>query len=206
MKLFESVVVVTDPVTYELGIALRGVLDAFRLHCDFHQCVQRQHLLKVLGGGCAPSEYVVLCVGGWHPPDTENLHFIRMVDMVEGSWQGADLRLTPEVIRETVRLAGRNILVLGGCNGGSPGLVEAFLDAGCQRYIAESGEVNGVDADSALLFTIGVFYHLLSGARDPSVSCTIEEAVQRAAAIDSLSKEGTHLYRCFGRSTPSTGR
>ena len=34
----------------------------------------------------------------------------------------------------------------------------------------------------------------------PSVAPTFEEAVQRAVALDTLTEEGTHLYRCFPRS------
>ncbi|MCE5241407.1 hypothetical protein LLH23_23325 [bacterium] len=200
MHYFDTVVVITDPATHELGIALRSVLDAFRIHCDFHQCVQRQRLLRVLGGECAPSQHVVLCVGGWHPPDDEALNFIRMVDLIEGSWQEVGLALTPEVIRDTVRLPGRSIAVLGGCNGGSSGLVEAFLDTGCSHYIAECGDVNGVDADAALLFVIGYFYQLMQDERDRQVACSVPEAVRRAAAMDPLAKQGTHLYRCYTRS------
>lgn len=197
MRMFESVVVVTDPATFELGVALRGVLDAFRLRCDFHQCVQRPKLLEVLGGARAPSEYVVLCVGGWHPPEPESLNFIRMVDLVDGSWQEVGLQLTPETIRQTVKLQGRKLIVLGGCNGGSQGLVQAFLDAGCTHYVAECGEANGVDANACLLFVIGLFYQLLLEECGGSAASTFEEAVQRATAMDTLSKEGTHLYRCF---------
>jgi hypothetical protein len=34
----------------------------------------------------------------------------------------------------------------------------------------------------------------------PSVAPNLEEAAQRAAAMDTLTEEGTHLYRCFTRS------
>lgn len=199
MKYFETVVVVTDEDTFELGAALRASLECFRLHVDFHRCHQRRRLLEVLGGDVAPSQHIVLCAHGWSEPQPESLNFRQMVDLIDGRWGPATLQLTPDVVRETVRLSGRTALVLGGCQAGRPGLAEAFHDIGCSHYIAPSDEVSGVDADSALLFAIGFFYELMQEERDPRVACSVEEAVRRAAAIDALSQEGTHLYRCFTR-------
>lgn len=197
MRMYESVVVVTDPHHYELAAALRGVLDAFRLHCDFRYCVQRQKLREVLGGACEPAEYVVLCCGGWHPPASPALSFLRLVDVVDGEWQTVGLDLTPEEIGRSVHLSGRKLIVLGGCNGGTPVLVDAFLESGVTHYVAETGEVNGVDADAALLFVIGLFYNLLLEERGERVS--FEKAVRRAAAMDPVGAEGTWLYRCYNR-------
>jgi hypothetical protein len=73
-------------------------------------------------------------------------------------------------------------------------IARAFLDAGCKAYIAP---LTPVDQDSDALFIIGFFYHLLSEERDPTLACADEEAVRRAASIDTAFKEGTHVFRYF---------
>lgn len=196
MRMFDSVVVIADPCTLELAVAVRAALEAFRLRVHVYQCVQKQNLLDVLSGAIPPADYVVLCVGGFHPPEPESLHFRQMVHQVDGVWQETDLWLTPDAVRETVNLPGRTIVVCGGCNAGTEGLAEAFLNAGCTAYLASA---EAIDADAAVLFTIGLFYHLMQEERDPSAACSLQEAVSRAAAMDPLSEEGTHLYRLFTR-------
>lgn len=196
MRMFESVVIVADPTTLELGVAVRAALEAFRLRVHLYQCVQKRNLLDLLSGQIADAQYVVLCAGGFHPPEPEGLHFVRMVDQVDGSWQEMELWLTPEMVREKVSLPGRTIVVTGGCNAGTEGLAEAFLSTGCRAYVAPA---EPIDADAVVLFTIGLFYHLLQEEREPAAACSLEEAVKRAAAMDTTIREGTHLYRCFSR-------
>ena len=134
MRMFESVVIVADPTTLELGVAVRAALEAFRLRVHLYQCVQKRNLLDLLSGQIADAQYVVLCAGGFHPPEPEGLHFVRMVDQVDGSWQEMELWLTPEMVREKVSLPGRTIVVTGGCNAGTEGLAEAFLSTGCRLW------------------------------------------------------------------------
>lgn len=50
-----------------------------------------------------------------------------------------------------------------------------------------------------MLFVIGFFYHLLTEDREPRLTCSVREAVERAAAIDTLAREGTHVFRYYSR-------
>lgn len=124
MRMFQSVVVIADASTLELAVAVRGALEAFRLRVHLYRCVQTQNLLDALSGAIPPADYVVLCVGGFHPPEPEGLHLVRMVEQVDGVWQEADMWLTSDLVGETVNLPGRAIVVCGGCNSGSTGLSE----------------------------------------------------------------------------------
>lgn len=199
MKMFDSVVIACDQSTLDLGIGLRGMLELFRLRAYLHFCVQKRNVLDLLGGKIPESEYVVLCSHGLgsegdEPPDKMKMGF-RVVDKIEGRWEGVEVALTPKNIPEIVSLAGRKVLALG-CANGREALAKAFLKGGCKAYI---GAVGPVDQDSTTLFAVNFFYHLLSSERDPALKCTDQEAVEKARSVDVDFREGTHLFRYYER-------
>ena len=76
-------------------------------------------------------------------------------------------------------------------------LARAFLEAGYDGYVGATEDY--VDGDSALLFTIGFFYHLLADERDYAPrTFTDREAAERAAAMDYEFELGTRPYRYWG--------
>ena len=200
MNMFDPVVLAYDQWTMDIAHAVRAALELFRLHVYAHFCVQKRNVEDFLAGKIPESEYVVLCSHGLstgvsagkpeEPPDEMKMGF-HVVDDTGGKWHSTEFVLTPQNIREYVKLEGRVVIALGCGNGREP-LARAFLDAGCRAY---AGAVRPVDQDATALFAIAFFYHLLSHNRDPSLSCTEREAARRAAAVDTESSEGTHLFR-----------
>jgi len=200
MRMFESVVMACDQGSWDIGMAVRGALELFRLRVYMHYLAQKRNALDFLAGRIPESEYVVLCSHGMGPlcdtgpADDMRMGFVRLVDQVDGKWQGAELALTPENIPDLVSLPGRKVISLG-CESGREPLARAFLASGCSAYIAP---VATVDQDADALFAIAFFYHLLREERD-GVRVTDREAVALAAAVDTRSQEGTHVFRYYAQ-------
>jgi len=199
MKMFDSVVIAYDQWSMDIGLAVRASLELFRLNVYPHFCVQKKNVVDFLAGKIPDSEYVVLCSHGLgttdapeEQPDEMKMGF-HVVDEIDGKWDKIEFALTPANIIEYVKLKGRTVIALGCGNGREP-LARAFLAAGCRAYV---GAIGPVDQDSIALFAIAFFYHLLSQGRDSSLSCSEQEAAERAAVIDTEFKEGTHLFRYY---------
>jgi hypothetical protein len=202
MRMFEGVVIACDPPRLDVAMAVRSTLELFRLRVHLYFCVQKQNVLDFLAGNIPDAEYVVLCCGGFGLDAREGadvgrmgIEFARLVDFVDGRWQEVTVRLTPADIRALVKLPGRTVISMG-CMSGREPIAKAFLDSGCKAYIAP---ITAVDQDADALFVIGFFYHLLFEERDARLSCTEQQAVVRAASIDTDFKEGTHVFRYWGR-------
>lgn len=201
MKMFDSVVIACDQGSLDLAQALRASLELFRLHAYLHFCVQKRNVVDLLAGNIPDSHYIVLCnhgLGATDMPD-ENPDAMRMgfhvVDEAD-NYKSIDFALTPANIASFVRLPGRTVLALG-CGSGREPLAQAFLESGCQAYI---GALAPIDQDSTTLFAITFFYHLLCAEREAHLQCSGEEAVRRASALDTYSKDGTHLFRYYSKS------
>ena len=201
MEMFDSVALAYDQWSMDIGLAVRGALELFRLHVYSHFCVQKRNVVDFLAGKAHASQYVVLCSHGLGSADTpdESPREMKMgfhvVDQVDGKWQEVEFALTPATIAEHVKLEGRTVIALG-CGNGRESLATAFLDAGCSAYV---GAIRPVDQDATALFAIAFFYHLLASERDPSVQCSEEEAVKRAMTIDPHFKEGTGVFRYYSQ-------
>ena len=193
MEMFDSVVIGCYPSTQDIGMAVRGALELFRLNAYMHYCVQKRNVVDFLAGGVPESDYVVLCCGGANdtrldaPMSEMKIVFLNLVEQVEGKWGPTELVLTPETIGEYVMLEGRTVITLG-CGTGREPIARAFLDAGCKGYI---GPVDAIDQDATALFTIGFFYHLLQHTRPGMERISDEEAVKQAGGIDRVCREGT---------------
>ena len=201
MRMFDPVVIACDQWSLDIAAAIRSSLELYRLRAYLHFCVQKQNVLDFLGGRIPDSEDIVLCSHGLGSTDTkyecsgEMKMGFNVVDKVEGKWESVEFALTPANIPELVNLPGRKVISLG-CGSGREPLARAFLDSGCQAYI---GPISPPDQDSAALFAITFFYHLLSSERDPVLTCTDREAVERAASLDIDFREGTNVFRYYTR-------
>ena len=177
----------------DVAQAIRSALELFHLRVHLYDCRQKRNVIDLLKGGIPESEYVVLCCGGWWG-DMEMKSTFGVVDLIDGRWESVEFSMTPATIPEYVNLPGRKVISLG-CNTGRKEIAQAFLDSGCRAYIGPDG---ALDQDSAVLFVIAFFYHLLREDREPALRCTDREAAERAAALDDYSKEGAHVFRYYG--------
>lgn len=202
MKLFTPVAVVCDHTLVEDALAIRSVLESFRLRVDFHRLVQSQQLYEFFA---APPQHYAATVLVCHGSGDDSDPFLRfeVVDQKDGNYQSPDgwemvtLEWTAARIREHVQ-GGLGIVLSLACGGGREPLAQAFLDAGCDAYV---GVVTPyVDMASAVSFAVNFFYLLMAEDRDYcSARYSVEQAVERAARFDDDWKYGTGSFRCYSR-------
>lgn len=200
MKMFEPVVIACDTSYIDGAIAIRSALEWFHLRVHLYHLTQKKNAEDFFSGNIVSSDYVVLLTGGLgrtnrndESIDEMAMGFHRLVDQIDGKWDEVDFALTPANIPNIVNLKGRTVISLG-CGAGRRPFADAFLKSGCKAYIAADGEVNN---DAYFLFPVAFFYHLLSPEHPAAGECSDREAVERAASMDKLCKEGTHVFRYY---------
>jgi hypothetical protein len=181
MKLFEHVAVVGSSEASDPQV-LRSVLEEFGLRVHLYRLYQKRNVEDFFAGRGLPKEcrYTVLCSHG-HGPDDDPKIRLEVVDQKDGD---------PDAVE------------------GREPLARAFLEAGYDGYVGATEDY--VDGDSALLFTIGFFYHLLADERDYAPrTFTDREAAERARrwTVSSNSARGPTATgdRKTWRPTGSTG-
>lgn len=139
------------------AVALRSILEYFNYRVEIHWIGSRPQFLEVLKGNIPTNHYFVLsCHGdekGIIVPDQEPV--------------------STEDLSKIVQLPGRIVVNLG-CLTGTEPITKAFLEGGCEAYIAP---VNFIEGNAALLFAIHLFYFL-------AAKRTLSEAVQEACKHD----------------------
>jgi hypothetical protein len=140
-------------------MALRGVLEAFNYRVEIHWVGSRKQFIAILRGDIPTHPYVVLSAHGDE----------RGILVPDEAPVGAD------ELAEVVHLPDRVLLSLA-CRTGGDAFAKAFLAGGCHAYIAASEEM---EASSALLFAIHLFYFLSPTHRRP-----LREAVGEARKHD----------------------
>jgi hypothetical protein len=182
-------------------LVLRSVLEEFGLRVDLYRLYQKRNVEDFFAGRGVPKEcrYTGLC---GHGPDDDPKIRLEVVDQKDGDpdavegWEPRPFDLSKGNVPGLVT-APRGVLVAGGCGAGREPLARAFLEAGYDGYVGATEDY--VDRDSALLFTIGFFYHLLADERDYAPrTFTDREAAERAAAMDCECDLGTRTYRYWG--------
>lgn len=202
MKLFEHVAIAASSEDPGAPI-LQSVLQHMGLRVHLYLLYQKRNVEDFFAGRGVPEEcrYTVLCAHG-HGPDDDPKIRLEVVEQKDGDpravdgWEPCELDLSKENVPGLVT-APRGTLVAGGCGAGREPLARAFLEAGYEGYVGATEDY--VDKDSALLFTIGFFYHLLADDRDYAPrTFTDKEAAERAAAMDREFELGTRSYRHWG--------
>lgn len=199
LKMFDTVTVVCDPVTFEHGNAIRAVLEVYRLEVHLVQLIQHRQAEAFFANPDPSCRYTVLDAHGSNKPPGMGIH-ISVVDQKDGDeraaegWDDSPLLLTAATVPKVVK--GNGTLISLACGSGNPSLAGAFLDAGYDAYIAPTGDRPYPDADAAALFAAGFFYFAMSGDRDyETASYTDDAATSQAADIDAAHIYGTGLFR-----------
>ncbi len=158
--------------------ALREVAERFFATVDFVGIGETRDLIETLNAG-QDVALVVLCC---HGKDGA----ILMPELAEplASQQPFQGPLTPDHIRTHVTLHGRRILCTG-CSTGVAQMGAAFLDAGCEWFVAPDGYPDGAET---FMFTTHFLYLLLH--RGMNVGDAVEMA--RRAEND------RGLFRLYG--------
>jgi len=154
MEMWESVVIVADSADFEFAVAIRGVLELYRLRAHLVYCPTDDTMRRALAGDLPPAEHVVLC--GFPPA-------------------------TAEEVAATVDLQGRLIIMLRH-PGGFEEMTQAWLAAGCRAVIrpAEDVDQNACVA-FVLAFYYHLLAHGLPGHGLP---LTERQAVEAARQFD----------------------
>jgi hypothetical protein len=113
----------------------------------------------------------------------------------DDGWEATVLELRPSNIPELIHNFKGNILPLG-CGSGREPFGKAFLEAGCQTYIAP--EELFFSRDSAMLFAISFFYHLLAEDRDfDRAKLEVADVFKLAQQSDPRFSMGTLRFRYY---------
>ena len=204
MNLFDSVVIGCDNSLDMIkdARAIRAVLETFGLRVHLYDLTRKREALQFLAGGFSPCQYVILCCHGGDDPDAGAQINLQVVDQAGGdydnaaNWERVTVSLTPANIPDIVRGMGRTLICYA-CGSGREPFARAFLEAGYKAYIAPIG--SGVYGNAAVLFVLGLFYHLLTASRlDDEPTChTDHEAVSLAAEFDANTPRGTRPFRYY---------
>lgn len=139
------------------AIALRSVMEYFNYRVEVHRIGSRPQFLEILNGNIPTYRYLIFSCHG-----DETGILVPYQEPVSATDLAA-----------IVRLPGKIIVNLG-CLTGTEPIAKAFLEGGCEAYIAP---VNFIEGNAALLFAIHLFYFL--GAKR-----TLAEAVQELCKHD----------------------
>jgi hypothetical protein len=222
MKMFDEVAIVCDHRTVESALALRGVLEHFRLRVRLHRLVEHREALDFFAGRAPSCPYTVLmsmATTGQESPGSgtyfDSFEGGLRFDVFETGYGDAEatvvverlpvfVDLTPSTIPNLVTAAGGTVVAVAG--------QEALLQSPWQRVeptdwnVAPSLLAAGYDAviapteprqdyNAALLFTIGFFYF----AMFEDAVYGDEEAVAQAAAVANAHRDGTSGFRYYKR-------
>jgi hypothetical protein len=222
MKMLDEVAVVCDHRTVESALALRGVLEHFRLRARLHRLVEHREALDFFAGSAPSSPYTVLmsmATTGQESPGSgtyfDSFEGGLRFDVFETGYGDAEatvvvgrhpvfVDLTPSTIPNLVTAAGGTLVAVAGQEPLLQGpwqrieptewnVAPSFLAAGYDAVIAPTE--SGQDYNAALLFTIGFFYFAMS----EHAVYSDEEAVAQAATLANANRDGTNGYRYYKR-------
>lgn len=185
-------------------LILQSVLQQFGIRTHLYRFYQTEHVVGFFARKGVPDEvrFTILCAHAGGPADNPAIHY-DLVEQKDGDvtspygWEDYDLEISKNTIPELVTDA-RGTLVAMGCGAGREPLARAFLEAGYEGYVGATEEY--IDGDSAFVFTVNLFYHLMAEERDFAPKAhTVAEAVELAALTDPDFAEGTRPYRYWSR-------
>ncbi len=185
-------------------LILQSVLQQFNIRAHLYRFYNPEQVTDFFARKGVPDEvrFTILCAHAGGPDDDPAIHY-DLVEQKDGDvtspygWEDYDLKISKDTIPDLVADA-RGTLVAMGCGAGREPLAKAFLEAGYEGYVGATEEY--IDGDSAFVFTVNLFYHLMAEERDFHwKDYTIAEAVERAALTDRDFAEGTRPYRYWSR-------
>lgn len=153
LVLQEPISIVLVSFTEGEAMALREVLEYFNYRVEIHRVGSRPQFLEILRGNIPTFRHMLLSCHG------EEGNFVI-------PYQNP---LSPEELAQIVRLP-NHIVVSLGCGTGTEALASAFLDGGCEAYVAPT---SGVEANAAMLFAIHLYYFL---GKKLTLSQAVEES------------------------------
>ena len=199
MKLFTSAAIVCDQTFVEHAIALRAILETFRIRVDFYRLVQKPQINSFFQG--TPYPYtIIMCHGRGKTND--DMHLALEVveqeqeeyDRTDG-WNATTVKVTPGWIREHINNR-QGTLISTACGSGREQLANAFLQAGYAAYIAPI--TTNYDANAGLIFVSNFFYFLISEDRDYAPNIYSEsEAFEQSASIDPDFQYGPGAFKRY---------
>jgi hypothetical protein len=202
MKLFDTVAIVCDHSLHELATAIRAPLELMRLQVRLHYLVQYQQAINFFANEACQYNYLVICCHGTGNEEADLMIRVEVVEQKDGDperddgWEATVLALRPSNIPQLLHNFQGNILSLA-CGSGREPFAKAFLATGCRAYIAPDELY--FSRDSAMLFTIGFFYHLRAEDRDfDRAKLGVAEAVL-AQQFDPRFSMGTKAFRVYER-------
>ena len=208
LKLFTPLAIACDHTMTEEASALRGMLESFRLRVDFYRFVQKPQVFDFFSQARNYAYTIILCHGGGDTPEDMALR-LDVVDQVSGDyenpegWDSVTVELTSAKIAEHIKNRDGTLISIA-CGSGREPLADAFLKSGYHTYIAPT---NFSNTDSALVFVVNLFYHLMAGDRDYATTVyTEQEAVETAAQLDPAFIYGTKLFRYYTSVEDKSGK
>lgn len=156
---------------------LRGILEYMGLRVNWLPIGRPQHLIEVLGGQESAAPHVIVCCHG----DERGIVLEELDPEIARDEPFTD-RLTPDLACRYVSLPGR-VVIATGCGTGCTDMGQAFVEGGCDAYIAPDGYPR-----DALFFLHCLYHDLLRGE-------SLVGAFERARGHD----DGTRLFRLHSR-------
>ena len=156
---------------------LRGILEYMGLRVNWLPIGRPQHLIEALGNQESAAPHVIVCCHG----DKRGIVLEKLGPEVTRDEPSTD-RLTPDLARRYVRLPGR-VVIATGCDTGCTDMGQAFVEGGCDAYIAPDGYPG-----DALFFLHCLYHDLVRGE-------SLVMAFERARDHD----DNTRLFRLHSR-------
>lgn len=155
MEMWESVIIVADSAGFEFAVAIRGVLELYRLRAHLVYCPTDETMQRALGGDLPPGEHVILC--GFPPA-------------------------TVEEVAATVDLEDRLVIMLRH-PGGFEEMAQTWLTSGCRAVIRPAADVDqNACVAFVLAFYYHLLAHDMPGRGHP---LTERQAFEAARQFDS---------------------
>jgi hypothetical protein len=154
MEMWETVAIVADAADFEFAVAIRGVLELYRLRAHMVYCPTEETMRRALGGDLPPSDHVIIC--GFTPE-------------------------SPAAVSDTVRLGNRLVLMLRH-PGAFDEMAEAWLTSGCRGIVRPAEDVDqNACVMFVLAFYYHLLGHALP---EHGRALTEREAFERAREFD----------------------
>ncbi|MCA9894138.1 MAG: hypothetical protein KC615_14210 [Anaerolineae bacterium] len=199
MKLFTPIAIVCDHSFAEEALAIRAILESFRLRVDFYRLVQKPQLAHFFQNVQYPYS-IIMCHGSG--TTAEDMHLALQVgeqkdgdyDQTDG-WSVTTVKVTPQWIKDNIHDR-QGALISTACGSGREPIAHAFLQSGYSSYIAPIETY--YDATAGFIFVTNYFYFLMSEDRDyiPYIY-TEEQAFEHASKIDSDYRYGPQAFRRY---------